>query len=394
LQGDVVAVVGEDGLVYGEYTYDAWGNVLSATGIAPEVNPIRYRGYYWDAEIGCYYLQSRYYVPEWGRFLNADCIIVAGNVLTATNMYGYCNNNPVMMIDKTGRQADWIDAIDWGKIGFYTLVGIGIFLALPFVAAFNIIPLMTQEDIDNLTQIVNVIGGLFGWALGGAVSMLGGINWGGLLQSLFELILLPFKLIAGLFQLFAGLFGGKDDVKPPEPPGPPPDPGQPPIIVSGVTVSPNSVPSLKVGSTQTLQASVTVTPNSSQYKGVSWSIVSGSSYVTITPNGSTCIVTAKDVGTATIKATSTQDPSRSATCSVTVDPATAMLTITYRGNGHTHGTVPTNHTAVTPGTFVIKQPGTMAKTDYMFDGWRDEAGYKWNAGQTHTGQLRLAAHGY
>ncbi|MCL1888483.1 MAG: Gfo/Idh/MocA family oxidoreductase, partial [Kiritimatiellaeota bacterium] len=104
LQGDVVAVVAEDGVVYAEYTYDAWGNALTATGDLAGYNPIRYRGYYWDDETGMYYLHTRYYNPQWGRFLNADCMLVAGNALTATNMYAYCNGNPVMLTDPNG---DW-----------------------------------------------------------------------------------------------------------------------------------------------------------------------------------------------------------------------------------------------------------------------------------------------
>jgi len=67
-----------------------------------ELNPIRYRGYYWDAETEYYFLQTRYYNPEWRRFINADCLFIAGNVLTASNMYAYCNNNPVMRVDPSG----------------------------------------------------------------------------------------------------------------------------------------------------------------------------------------------------------------------------------------------------------------------------------------------------
>jgi len=49
-----------------------------------------------------YYLQTRYYVPEWGRFLNADSLMIAGDALTATNMYAYCNGNPVNLVDYSG----------------------------------------------------------------------------------------------------------------------------------------------------------------------------------------------------------------------------------------------------------------------------------------------------
>ena len=79
LQGDIVSVVSAStGASVAEYTYDSWGNILTATGTMAEVNPIRYRGYYLDAETGLYYLQSRYYDAEVGRFLNADIILVTG----------------------------------------------------------------------------------------------------------------------------------------------------------------------------------------------------------------------------------------------------------------------------------------------------------------------------
>ena len=67
-----------------------------------ELNPIRYRGYYWDCETEYYFLQTRYYSPEWRRFLNADSLFIAGDLLTATNMYAYCDGNPVMYVDPTG----------------------------------------------------------------------------------------------------------------------------------------------------------------------------------------------------------------------------------------------------------------------------------------------------
>jgi len=111
LQGDVVAIVDASGSLVAEYTYDAWGTVLSASGYLAGANPIRYRGYYYDSEIGSYYLQTRYYSTKWKRFWNADCMFIAGrDVLNATNMYSYCNGNPVMYRDPTGMdsQSDMI----------------------------------------------------------------------------------------------------------------------------------------------------------------------------------------------------------------------------------------------------------------------------------------------
>jgi len=69
------------------------------------INPIRYRGYYYDAETGLYYLQSRYYDPEICRFVNADNQLATGNI-TGLNLFAYCGNNPVNTLDPTG-EAGW-----------------------------------------------------------------------------------------------------------------------------------------------------------------------------------------------------------------------------------------------------------------------------------------------
>jgi len=78
--------------------------LTGATGTPVEINPIRYRGYYYDDETGLYYLQSRYYDAEIGRFINADdtdYIDVAGNLIDV-NLFAYCDNNPVLRADKNG----------------------------------------------------------------------------------------------------------------------------------------------------------------------------------------------------------------------------------------------------------------------------------------------------
>ena len=111
LQGDIIAVYNASGTKIGSYTYDAWGNMTVTTtsgnttvenGIVRTLNPFRYRGYYYDIETGLYYLQSRYYNPQWGRFLNVDKYISTGTGLLGYNMYAYCSNNPVNKIDVTG----------------------------------------------------------------------------------------------------------------------------------------------------------------------------------------------------------------------------------------------------------------------------------------------------
>ena len=108
LQGDVVKLIQTNGYVVAHYTYDAWGYILNCGGNLAEVNPIRYRGYYYDNETGFYYLQSRYYDPENHRFINADIYAStdSGDAI-ACNMFAYCGNNPVMLGDKDGEFADW-----------------------------------------------------------------------------------------------------------------------------------------------------------------------------------------------------------------------------------------------------------------------------------------------
>lgn len=66
------------------------------------VNPIRYRSYYYDTDTEFYYLHSRYYNPEVGRFLNADGYITTGQGVLSYNMFAYCGNNPVMYSDPSG----------------------------------------------------------------------------------------------------------------------------------------------------------------------------------------------------------------------------------------------------------------------------------------------------
>ena len=103
LQGDVVKLVNADGTVVASYEYDAWGNLLSKSGAMANKNPLRYRGYYYDAETGYYYLQSRYYDPANRRFINADSYASTGQGFIGTNMFAYCNNCPIIFSDPQGQ---------------------------------------------------------------------------------------------------------------------------------------------------------------------------------------------------------------------------------------------------------------------------------------------------
>ena len=106
LQSDVLMILDTNGQPVAEYTYDAWGRIHEITGSMAatlgQINPLRYRGYVYDQETGLYYLNSRYYNPQWGRFLNADAFAATGQGLLGNNMFAYCRNNPVCRVDITG----------------------------------------------------------------------------------------------------------------------------------------------------------------------------------------------------------------------------------------------------------------------------------------------------
>ena len=112
LQGDVVKLIQANGHVVAQYTYDAWGNV-SSSGRLAEINPLRYRGYYYDSETGFYYLQSRYYDPANRRFINADIYASTdSNNALACNMYSYCWNNVVILYDSEGELPKIVTVLD------------------------------------------------------------------------------------------------------------------------------------------------------------------------------------------------------------------------------------------------------------------------------------------
>ena len=121
LQGDVIAMVNQDGETVVEYSYDPWGKIEyhlneeiedeQTAMLITALCPLTYRGYNYDFTTGLYYLQSRYYNPEWGRFLNCDDT----NILLATqgethnaNLFAYCNNNPINNADYSGYEAEEI----------------------------------------------------------------------------------------------------------------------------------------------------------------------------------------------------------------------------------------------------------------------------------------------
>lgn len=116
IQGDVIGLYDYYGRVCARYTYDPWGNIIDVQELDTvtfgednkkigEVNPFRYRGYYYDTETGFYYLNSRYYDPQVKRFINSDAYASTGQGFNGTNMFCYCLNNPVNNADYMGNKA-------------------------------------------------------------------------------------------------------------------------------------------------------------------------------------------------------------------------------------------------------------------------------------------------
>ena len=155
LQGDVVQIIDEGGVAQAEYIYSPWGEIISAEGNLAEVNPLRYRGYYYDSETGFYYLRSRYYDPENHRFINADVYTSTDSSdAIACNMFAYCRNNPVLAADENG---EWLNIVVGAIVG----------------AVVNTVSaVIQQKPIDEI--IVSVVcgavsGGLTAMGFGAAV---------------------------------------------------------------------------------------------------------------------------------------------------------------------------------------------------------------------------------
>ena len=148
--------------LYGYYTYDAWGNVTAHTtsgntpGSATLVyrNPIRYRGYVYDNETGWYYLQSRYYDPANHRFINADTYASTNPTnAIAYNLFAYCNNNPVMRLDSSGKISFAF------SLGFtFNLFGFGGSISISLVSTDNDLGMQysyyLSDDKDTSTQTI------------------------------------------------------------------------------------------------------------------------------------------------------------------------------------------------------------------------------------------------
>ena len=149
LQGDVIGIRNTEEQLVTTYTYDAWGNFyVNGSSLIGDVNPLLYRGYVYDYETGMYYLQSRYYNPRWGRFINADAYATTGQGFVGNNMFVYCLNNPVCYLDSDGYIAIWWLLkllFDWGFV--HLCVQLDILVKYPSIAIEVTLPNNKRADI-------------------------------------------------------------------------------------------------------------------------------------------------------------------------------------------------------------------------------------------------------
>lgn len=165
-QNDVTHIVDEQGNVQCEYSYDAWGIPYcsdNSTNNIGEINPIMYRSYYFDNESGFYYLQSRYYVPFYFRFLNADQPEYAKlqkNDYAGINLFAYCCNDPINNSDPTGCIA--ISTCVWIGVGTGVVIGI----ATGAIISYKKFKKIKVSYILIGALAGGTIGGIIGYSIG------------------------------------------------------------------------------------------------------------------------------------------------------------------------------------------------------------------------------------
>ena len=155
-----------------QYNYDAWGNhkVVDANGNEitdsthiGNLNPFRYRGYYYDTETGLYFLKTRYYDPEVGRFLNMDSVRYADpESINGISLYSYCGNNPVMGYDPDGT---------WSWTGFFNVVA-AVAVVVAVTAAVALTAGAAAFAVGASTAVITTV--TAGAVVGGAV--IGGLE--------------------------------------------------------------------------------------------------------------------------------------------------------------------------------------------------------------------------
>ena len=211
--GNIINIIDDSGKIVVIYSYDSFGNheVYNSVGekITDQndicnINPFRYKGYYFDSETNLYYLQTRYYDPSIGRLISPDSIDYLNNEsVDGLNLYAYCGNDPVMYSDESGHMPNWAQwvvgglavaglivatVLTCGVAGAgAAAVGAAMLTGGLVSAGINVVDQLSDGGEFNWTElaistlfgtayglVVGLTGGAGGWAVAGKFSVAGG----------------------------------------------------------------------------------------------------------------------------------------------------------------------------------------------------------------------------
>ena len=169
---NILGLVDDSGNIVVKYKYDAYGNRISITDTSGcdlgNINPFRYKGYYYDDDVEMYYCKSRFYVPSWHRWLNSDSInYLEPKNITSLNLFTYCNNNPVMYVDENGKFPGLITAMLIGAV-------IGAFVGVVEQAGADVLSNLWKYGFKtyewSMSSWQTYVGAAVGGAVGGALT--------------------------------------------------------------------------------------------------------------------------------------------------------------------------------------------------------------------------------
>ena len=224
--GDIIGIIDANGTEIVKYVYDAWGNhktyvlnngifvdILVETSytqsglnnkLIAQINPFRYRSYYYDIETGLYYLNSRYYDPKTCRFINADDFSNLDETsCNGLNLYIYCGNNPITFTDPYGSTKWW----EW------LLFGIGVVLVVAAAVVLTVVSGGTALSLAGAIAVGAAKGALIGAAIGAVVGIAGGAIYSAVTgadmgQSILSGFLMGFGIGAIVGAVIGGTIGG------------------------------------------------------------------------------------------------------------------------------------------------------------------------------------------
>ena len=209
VQGNIISLLDSNGRIVVKYAYDAWGyhtvydsngNINTDENFFGNINPFRYRSYYYDTETKLYFLKTRYYDPEVGRFISPDSIeYLDPETINGLNLYAYCGNNPVMYTDPNGTAKWW----QW------FLFGVGAALVVAAAIVLTVASGGAAGGLIGAVAIGAAKGALIGAAVGSAVGIAGGAIYAGVTGAdIGQSILSGFLMGFGIGAIAGAIIGG------------------------------------------------------------------------------------------------------------------------------------------------------------------------------------------